>query len=58
MRGCAEDTTYFEPFFQAVFSGYTLFWVADERFGPQMMTLVPRTYGDMTNASPCVRIVF
>lgn len=34
------------PFFHAIYSGYTLFWPADERFGPQILTLVPDTYGD------------
>ena len=33
------------PFFQAVYSGYTLFWPADEGLGTQTLVFVPNAYG-------------
>lgn len=42
-----ETRTRGVPFFQAVYGGYTSFWFADERFGPQILTIEPDTYGDM-----------
>lgn len=46
-RAYQKDTnTRGVPFFQAVYSGYTQFWPADELLGPAMVTLVPDAYGD------------
>lgn len=36
------------PFFHAVYSGYTLFWPADELYGPLSLSLDPKAYGDLT----------
>lgn len=46
-----HDRTRGVPFFQAVYSGYTLFWPADEGFGTQTLLFVPGAYGDMSKSN-------
>lgn len=43
-----EDRTRGVPFFQAVYSGYTNFWPAEEGLGLQTLLFVPDAYGDLT----------
>ena len=40
-----EQRTFGVPFFQAVYSGYTSFWPADEGLGTQTLLFVPDAYG-------------
>lgn len=41
-----EARTRGVPFFQSVYSGYSLFWPADELYGPAYLTFLPDAYGD------------
>lgn len=51
-RAYPKDTrTRGVPFFQAVYSGYTLFWPADEKYGPLTLALDNDTYGEMRQSN-------
>lgn len=46
-RAYPDETRAFGvPFFQTVYSGYTLFWPADEGHGPQTLKFVDDPYGN------------
>ena len=39
------------PFFQTVYSGYTMFWPADEGLGTQTLAFLPEAYGPMQDSN-------
>ena len=42
-----EPRAHGVPFFQTIYSGYTLFWPADEGLGSQTLVFVPNAYGPL-----------
>ncbi len=51
-RAYKDDTrTRGVPMFQAVYSGYTQFWPADEGFGPQTLLFLPDAYGPVSESN-------
>lgn len=46
-----SENTRGVPFFQAVYSGYALFWPADEGFGTQTLLTLHEAYGDLAESN-------